>query len=111
MPASSASRKLPGLRSTAAGAGMTWRVSASPARPQPARAATRARQACSRFARDITVATIKQGRRSCLLRPDSRLGSSPSELGAEAQVILRAVLVEGPRLVLVERVVLERRIV
>src|SRR5262245_52103747 len=111
MPAPSASRKLPLARSTAAGAGMTWRTSGAPARPQPARVASRTRQACGRLALEVTVPTIKQGRRSCLLRPDSPPESSPSELGAEAQVVLRAVLVEGPRLVLVQRVVLERRVV
>src|SRR3984957_21321121 len=41
----------------------------------------------------------------------ARRSSTPSELEAEVQVVLRAVLVERTRLVLVERVVLERRVV
>src|ERR1700722_7927763 len=37
--------------------------------------------------------------------------AEPLQLEAEVQVVLRAVLVEGARLVLVERIVLERRVV
>src|SRR5688572_26491320 len=103
--------KLPAAGSTDAGAGMTCRTpGAAPASPQAARAARHAAAASVLSAIVVTVRTIEQGRRSCLLRP-LQTPLAPSELDAEAQVVLRPVLVERPRLVFVEREVLVRRVV
>src|SRR5687768_10675534 len=103
--------KLPAAGSTDAGAGMTCRMpGAAPASPQAERAARHAAAASGLRTIVVTLRTIDQGRRSCLLRP-RQIPLAPSELDAEVQVVLCPVLVERPRLVFVEREVLERRVV
>src|SRR5262249_50565954 len=40
-----------------------------------------------------------------------RIAARASELGSHREIVLRSILVEGPRLVFVQRIVLERRVV
>src|SRR5258708_2120008 len=91
---------------TSAGSGMTpLRAAAGnarvTARATACAAALRVRTILEPYRTDRTITTLR----------DWRVAADPLQLEAEVQVVLRAVLVEGPRLRLVQAIVFERGIV